>query len=176
MHNMSNFIVLIENKLCVFDAEFKDQIMSKKWKLNVGYAYSSLFMHKYIMKIAQPDKNFDNKNMSIDHLNRIPLDNRLSNLRYTSIANQNINTGSRQRKIELPEYCDIDVSDIPRGVWYVAKDKRHEERFCVQLKAFRKDNREIYWKTPSISGLSLKFKLECAKKYIRWLINTYPGA
>ena len=57
---------------------------------------------------------------SVDHINRVGRDNRKENLRMaTSQSAQNFNTKKRERKIELPEDCDITPDMIPRNIWYM---------------------------------------------------------
>ena len=63
---------------------------------------------------------------------------------------------------------DIDVDDIPSFIWYAKSDNSHGERFIVKIG-------DIIWKTTSSNKLSLKYKLEEAKKYFRTFKEKYPN-
>jgi len=133
---------------------------NKNWTLNSsGYLYTtvnnkSIYLHDVIYKLS----NKTNSKYPIIHLNKIPLDYRIENL-IEDKPNKNIkkNLHKKSRTIQLK---NINVNDIPSFIWYMKDDGVHGERFQIELG-------DIKWKTTSVSELSLKYKLEEAKKYLR---------
>ncbi|QKF93922.1 putative endonuclease [Fadolivirus algeromassiliense] len=177
-YNNKLYIVCKKNyknnyKLFVVDDEFKEKIIYKNWfYIANGYIAHQkddkkfVYLHKLIMDVSE-NKNV---NKSIDHINRIPTDNRKENLRSINQTEQNINQGKKIRKSALPQSCNINVDDLPRGVWYRKKHKKYAEHFVFEIKGVL----NIYWESCKDKTLSLKFKLEQTKKYIRYLIEKYP--
>ena len=87
--------IVIRNKqgdikaIAVIDIEDLEMIGQYKWNESGGYARTvinghGVFMHKIIM-------NDINNNFTIDHINRNRLDNRKSNLRFTTIQENSLN-------------------------------------------------------------------------------------
>ena len=54
----------------------------------------------------------------------------------------------------------INANNLPSFVWYLKPDSSHGERFMVKLDS-------INWKSPSSKDLSLRYKLESAKQFLR---------
>lgn len=135
---------------------------NKNWTLNSsGYLYTSvnnksIYLHDVIYKLSNKD-NMTNK-YPILHINKIPLDYRIENL-IIDKPNKNIkkNLQKKSRTIKLK---NIDVDTIPSFIWYMKDDGVHGERFQIDLG-------DIKWKTTSTPELSLRYKLEEAKKYLR---------
>ena len=75
------------------------------------------------------------------------------------------NLSKKARTINLEN--KIDVNKIPTFVWYLKKDKSHGERFQVNMG-------DIKWKSTSSNDLSLKYKLEEVKKFLREMKNDKP--
>ncbi len=138
---------------------------NKNWTLNSsGYLYTSvnnksIYLHDVIYKLSNKDNkdNMSNK-YPILHINKIPLDYRIENL-IIDKPNKNIkkNLQKKSRTIKLK---NIDVDSIPSFIWYMKDDGTHGERFQIDLG-------DIKWKTTSTPELSLRYKLEEAKKYLR---------
>jgi hypothetical protein len=59
------------------------------------------------------------------------------------------------------------ANDIPSYVWYLKDNDTHGERFMISLG-------DIKWKSTSSKKLSLRYKLEETKKYLRALKNNRP--
>lgn len=111
-------------------------------------------------------KSYEKK--PILHINKIGIDNRYTNLMY-DIANKPItkNIKKKKRIINLPKNSNIPIDSIPSFVWYIKPDLTHGPRFMVKIGDFQ-------WKSTSLPELSLRYKLESAKKYLRYIKNTYP--
>ncbi len=113
-----------------------------------------LYLHEIVYYI---NNNIKNK-YPIVHLNKIGLDNRYENLiedsKYKQVR-KNLNKKARTIKLN-----NIDVDNLPSFVWYLKPDTSHGERFQVDLG-------NIKWKSTSIDKLSLKYKLEETKKFLR---------
>ncbi len=157
-----------EDVLFIFDAELKEKIIHKKWHTKTETKYIAhtyyeddefkqkrdLYMHNYVMnKLSHDGKG---QHHSVDHINRIPRDNRLENLRILSQSCQNMNQKKRERNIELPKGCGINPQDIPKNIFYHAQDKTHGERFEIDIKL---ENDRIRWKSTSNKEVSLEAKL-----------------
>ena len=164
-NNNKYAIIKIPYKLSVvpivLNKEIFDKINDKnrKWNItNTGNIYTriknnNIFLHEivYILKYGK------NKYPLI-HINKIPLDNRIENL-IEDKPNKNIlkNLNKKTRTIELN---NIDANKIPSFIWYMKNDGNHGERFQIKLGS-------INWKCTSCSELSLRYKLEETKKYLR---------
>jgi len=117
-------------------------------------------LHKLIVMKQYPyDKN------PIFHLNKMRIDNREENLKI--VANNNINTKKKKRYLKLPENSDITPDEIPSYVWYSKAEGTHGDRFVIRIQ-------DIIWKSSSSKKVSLRFKLEETKNYIRLLKKEQP--
>ncbi len=129
-----------------------------------------MYLHNLVMnKLTHDGKG---QQLTIDHINRIGTDNRKENLRLISQSHQNNNQKRKKRKTKLPEDCGFTWDDVPKNVWYVKPTKTHGARFCVEIKT---ETLKVTWKTTSSKDVSLKFKLEHMKKYLRILRDKYPN-
>ena len=75
----------------------------------------------------------------------------------------------KKRTVKLPNDCDINPNDIPTYVWYLKENGNHGDRFVVEIRD------KIKWKTTSSKKVSLKYKLEQAKKFLRDLKKKDPS-
>jgi hypothetical protein len=132
---------------------------NKNWNINSsGMLYTKIKdKNVYLNEVIYVIKNKTFKHPII-HLNKIPLDYRIENL-IEDKPNKSIkkNLNKKQRTIKLK---NIDVNKIPSFIWYMKDDGIHGERFQIDLG-------NIKWKTTSTDKLSLRYKLEEAKKYLR---------
>lgn len=167
----------------VIDGKFMHVLSSIKQKWNYkktgGYIASTfktkngekeIFIHDMIMNLHtnyKPPNNY-----IIEHINTIGLDNRLANLRFTSDKGTR-NQKKKKRTVKLPRGCGIKADDIPTYVWYVKESGNHGPRFVVEIP--QNDSTDpIKWKTTSSKKVSLKYKLEEAKKFLRQLQKEKP--
>lgn len=97
------------------------------------------------------------------HINKLGVDNRRENLMYdTTDKTITKNLKKKSRTISLPKSYGIDPEEIPSYVWYVKEDDTHGDRFMIELG-------DIKWKSTCSKKVSLKYKLEETKKYLRHL-------
>ena len=112
--------------------------------------------------------NGNTLNKPILHINKIGIDNRISNLSYdTHDKHIQKNLKKKSRTISLPKKCGIIPENLPSYVWYVKEDSSHADRFMV-------DVGDVNWKSTGSKKVSLKYKLEETKKYMRHLKNARP--
>lgn len=170
-------------KIFVIDYDDFDKIKYMNWFLTNGYVTTSirnqtgkhenlitLYLHNLIM-----DKlTFDGKGQTttIDHINRNPLDNRKENLHLINQSEQNFNQNRKVRTVNLPDDCHIKRNELPRSVGYAKARGIHGEYFEVWLPNFNKA--DLRWFSSRDKTLSLRFKMEQTKKYLRYLQNKYP--
>jgi len=121
-------------------------------------------LHEIVMKYKNKSIN---TNRPIIHKNRINLDNRYDNLMYdTTDKVETKNLEKKERTINL-KGSGINANNLPSFVWYLKPDSSHGERFMVKLDT-------INWKSPSSKDLSLRYKLEATKQFLRNKINENP--
>ena len=152
--------------------------LNKKWYINengavicqhkINNKIHDLYLHELVMILKNKDNNTQKKSRSIFHINKLSIDNRRDNLIYDTCDKEtNKNTKKKSRIIELPKETGIDPNELPTFVWYLKPDKTHGERFFISVG-------ETNWKTTSSSKMSLRYKLEEAKKFLRELKNYKP--
>lgn len=162
---------------CIIDTDDFDKIRDFSWHyiansyvshgLMVNGKKKELYLHNYIMGLIDfPGKGAKE---SVDHINRIGLDNRKENLRIITQSAQNINQKQKERRIELPTNSGITVDDIPKHIWYIKANGSHGDRFGIDLKT-----ENIKWKTTSAKNVSLKDKLKAAKEQLLVYYQMYP--
>lgn len=152
----------------LFDKHIYDIIkkLNLKWNINdksIIYTKnenSDLYLHDIVMYINNKLKKKKIINKPIIHINRNYFDNRISNLDYDKINKINKkNFKKKKRTIDLSSY-GINTSDLPTFLWYNKSDNFHGDRFFVKIG-------NLTWKSTSSSKVSLNYKLEEAKKYLR---------
>jgi hypothetical protein len=122
-----------------------------------------IYLHEIVMKLK---KKFS-KNAPILHINKINIDNRISNLTFdTNNKDHTKNLHKKQRTINLSD-DGIDCNSLPSFVWYLNADDTHGDRFIVEMGPLK-------WKTTSSRKLSLRYKLEEMKKFLRLNKEKYP--
>lgn len=157
-----------------FDIFVKIKKLNKNWHINDKGIVTTMhkitennkniskeiYLHDLILKLSN-----DNKNQPILHINKIGIDNRKCNLMYDDCEKHiTKNLIKKKRIIKLPKKCGINPNDLPSFVWYVKEDSSHGDRFIINIG-------DIKWKSTSSTKVSLKYKLEETKKYLRYLRN-----
>jgi hypothetical protein len=162
----------------VIDGEDYEKVSQKSWHVTTaGYiscyfptddGAKQLLLHRFIMnRLDFPGKG---ATVSVDHINRNPLDNRKENLRIISQTEQNLNQKKKPRNIvQLPENCGIQPDDLPKHVWYIKPNGNHGDRFGIEFKT-----ENIVWKSSSSKKLTLLEKLNQAKNKLNELYEQYP--
>ena len=117
---------------------------------------TEIYLHDVVMRLSN-----NKSDKPILHINRIGIDNRISNLMYDT-TNKIItkNMKKKDRIIDLTGSGIKDVNKLPSFVWYMKANDTHGERFMVSIG-------DIKWKSSSSKILSLRYKLEETKKYLR---------
>jgi len=182
-----------ENKYAVIEIAYKNEKkpmvlnwkdfkyfkgLDKSWKCNqldfISCVHThddktkEIFVHDIVMALAHKEGNRTRENIPIVHINRNGLDNRRDNLIYDNIdKEENKNQKKKKRTIKLPKSSGINPDEIPTYVWYLKPNGSHGERFSVEIG-------DIKWKTTSSKKLSIRYKLEEAKKYLRDLKKANP--
>lgn len=153
--------------------------LNKKWRCNQSGFVScphtvdgetrDVYLHELIMLLKDQEEGLGGrKDSPIIHINRIGLDNRRENLMY-DIYNKDYqkNIKKKRRTVELPIETGIDPDEIPTYIWYMRPDASHGDRFMVNIG-------DVNWKTTSSNNVSLRYKLEEAKLYLRHLLRKRP--
>jgi len=147
--------------------------LDKRWYINdknhiycthyVGDNEYNVYMHSVVMKLLNKISGKKLLDRPIIHYNRINFDNREENIGYdTNNKKYKKNSKKKKRTINLNKY-GIDVDKIPTFIWYMKPDKSHGSRFMLKI------GDELCWKSTSSKKLSLRYKLEESKKYLRYL-------
>lgn len=130
-----------------------------------------IYMHEIVMALKNRDLGHETTHMAnypIIHINKLGIDNRRDNLMFdTENKPANKNLRKKARTITLPKESGINPEEIPTYIWYLKPSDTHGERFVVEIGDTR-------WKTTSSNSLSLRYKLEEAKKYTRELKQNRP--
>ena len=163
----------------VIDAADEARVKERNWHSAVRDAYvassvvtedgtkTCVYLHNFIMnRFAENDGN------SVDHIDGNGWDNRRANLRIVSQSLQNMNTRKRERKTtKVP--LSIDVSTIPRNIWYIPSHGLHGDRFAVEIKGIP-DVPDICWKSTSSKSIATADKLTNAIEKRREFYELYP--
>lgn len=96
------------------------------------------------------------------HVNRLGIDNRKSNLMADTLDKETTKNIKKKERIINLTGSGIQSNDIPSYAWYLKDSDSHGERFMVNVG-------DVKWKSSSSKKLSLRYKLEETKKYLRYL-------
>jgi len=106
---------------------------------------------------------------TVQHISKNGLDNRRQNLRLVESSVASVGHAKKKRNVELPPMCGIKPEEIPKHIWYVQANGYHRDRFAIEFKT-----EGILWKSTSSKEVSLKDKLDDAKKHLELLYETFP--
>ena len=158
----------------------KLKLLNKSWKINdAGFVVSKhkdidkeqdieISLHEVIMAFYNKDNGLSKKKNNIIHINKLGIDNRKENLMYDTLDKETgKNSKKKKRIIEFSDDVGIKPDEIPSFMWYLKPNDTHDERFNIEIG-------DIKWKTTSSSKLSLRYKFEEGKKYLRELKEARP--
>lgn len=121
---------------------------------------SDIYLHDIVMYINSKLNKKKIINKPIIHINRNYFDNRIENLDYDKTDKINKkNLKKKKRTIDLSSY-GINTNDLPTFLWFNKSDNHHGDRFFIKIG-------NISWKSTSSSKVSLNYKLEESKKFLR---------
>lgn len=127
-----------------------------------------VYLHEVVVKLSKDTDYEKFRGIPIIHINNIHFDNRLENLQFDILdKDYSKNTRKKKRIIDLDEH-GIDVDQLPTYLWYLKPDKSHGDRFAVEIP------NELSWRSTSSKKVSLRYKLEEAKKYLRYMKTVRP--
>lgn len=147
--------------------------LDKRWYINEKnhiYCYHNsqedvIFLHEIVMKFK---KQKENKLRSIIHINNIHFDNRMENLQYDCRDKDVSKSTKKKRRIINLERHGVNVDMLPTYLWYIKPDSSHGDRFAVEIPNL------LNWKSTSSKKVSLRYKMEEAKKYLRFMSQERP--
>lgn len=119
------FWTSLENPI-VYDYEYDDIISKSNWYImKNGYANNHTdYMHKVIVTLAKI-QNYENDDLSVDHINYYKLDNRTKNLRMATQSQQNSNRASRCDKNDpCEELQKLGVNELPKHIRWDKTEKK----------------------------------------------------
>lgn len=143
--------------------------LQKRWYINdKNHIYcvhnrNIIYLHEVVVKLSKDTDNENFQGVPILHINNIHFDNRLENLQF-DVPNKDYSKNMQKKKriINLKRY-GIDVNQLPTYLWYIKPDNSHGDRFAIEIP------NEISWRSTSSRKVSLRYKLEEAKKYLRYM-------
>lgn len=116
----------------VYDKKMDDLLNKHTWYKANGYAATTkneriVNMHRMIMLNQYPSSDPEKK--TVDHINEVKSDNRLKNLRFANMSEQNSNRCTRSDKLPpLDELTAMGVVEYPRHVRW----DKGEKKFIIE--------------------------------------------
>lgn len=178
-------IIRINNIPIVLDWEDFRVIycLDKQWQINdnndvVTYyeeqnMNSVIYLHDIVMTLKSNFMNVShddqNKHKNVMHINKLNNDNRRCNLTYKDNTQNNTQNNIQGIKNLPPELVISDDESfyLSKYVSYIKPYGTHCDRFVVNIG-------NSIWKTTSSCKVSLRYKFEEAKKYLREVRSYHP--
>ena len=104
--NGNAIICLSQGKVTLVDDKFwHDLTYKNNWYYAEGYACGrKKRLHQVVYKMYNPNYDDTCKNISIDHINKVPLDNRITNLR---VADRNVQNHNKSKRTSKSKYLGV---------------------------------------------------------------------
>jgi hypothetical protein len=164
--------LLYKNIRCPILLDWDDYIyiqnINKNWILSnngfIFYKYKdiNIYLHEIIISLMIKDKQIEQSDKAIIHINKINLDNSRDNLIYDSLHKLiNKNLSKKKRYIFIPEKS-INKDKIPTYMFYSKETQYMGDRFIIRMG-------NLVWNSTSCREYSINYKFEEAKKFMRCL-------
>lgn len=179
-NNETYYIMDCNNQIVKIDENSINRVAANRiWFLcKNGYIAARIdgkqrYMHSFITNHFGHGKS--RGSLSIDHINRDKLDNRLSNLRMATQSEQNHNRDKCKRRVDAKPLPDgLQQTDLPKYITYNAEYKNNDDgervmfRDYFRIEKHPSQNNKI-WSTSKSAQYTIRQKLQQAINHLRIL-------
>jgi hypothetical protein len=127
-----------------------------------------VYLHDVVVRLSKDVDVEGNGGKPIIHINNIHFDNRLENLQFDVPNKDHTKNMKKKRRIISLKQHGIDVDNLPTYMWYLKPDNSHGDRFAIEIPNL------LSWRSTASKKVSLRYKLEEAKKYLRYMRVNRP--